>query len=198
MNDKDKKSSGIRTKPKYKDNPFLSQALERIQDNVITKYKNATNTGETAILQAVDNQGEILGHTSFVRQIQVDEEKFTKLYLAQFSAFWELPSPAIKVFGYIMHQLKPKNDVFMFFMDECLEYTKYTSEKSVYRGLASLIDADIIARGRYDTLYFINPMIAFNGDRVTFAKTYVKKQKPAKIDPNQTAITFESEGQAEE
>ena len=28
-------------------------------------------------------------------------------------------------------------------------------------------------------------MIAFNGDRVTFAKTYVKKQKGKVIDPNQ-------------
>lgn len=31
-------------------------------------------------------------------------------------------------------------------------------------------------------------MIAFNGDRVTFAKTYVKKQKVEILDPNQTNI----------
>lgn len=32
-------------------------------------------------------------------------------------------------------------------------------------------------------------MVAFNGNRITFAKTYVKKQKAEKfIDPNQTNL----------
>ena len=48
----------------------------------------------------------------------------------------------------------------------------YKQAKENYR----LLENDIIARGPSDSLYFINPMVAFNGDRVTFAKTYVKKQ----------------------
>ena len=52
-----------------------------------------------------------------------------------------------------------------------------------------MLENEIIARGRADNLYFINPMIAFNGNRVTFAKTYIKKQKTDKyIDPNQTNL----------
>ena len=31
-------------------------------------------------------------------------------------------------------------------------------------------------------------MVVFNGDRVTFAKTYVKKRKPKAIDPAQTNL----------
>ena len=32
-------------------------------------------------------------------------------------------------------------------------------------------------------------MVAFNGDRITFAKTYVKKRKKTQnIDPNQTSL----------
>ena len=56
---------------------------------------------------------------------------------------------------------------------------------SIWIGLGSLVEEKIIARGPAESLYFINPMIAFNGDRVTFAKTYVKKQKGKVIDPNQ-------------
>ena len=126
-----------------------------------------------------------MGHTSFIQQIEVDEQQFTKIYLSQFSAFFNLKSQAIKVFGYIMTKLNPKQDMFIFLMEECLEYTKYTSKNSIWIGLGSLVEEKIIARGPAESLYFINPMIAFNGDRVTFAKTYVKKQKGKVIDPNQ-------------
>jgi hypothetical protein len=87
-----------------------------------------------------------------------------------------------------MTKLNPKQDLFNFFMDECMEYTGYKSEKSVYIGLASLLENKIIARGSHDILYFINPMIVFNGDRVTFAKTYVKKQKVKIGNPNQVDL----------
>ena len=90
--------------------------------------------------------------------------------------FFDLKPQAIRVFGYILNQLVPNKDEFLFLTDECLEYTKYKSSTSVRIGLTSLLENEIIARGRADNLYFINPMIAFNGNRVTFAKTYIKKK----------------------
>lgn len=71
--------------------------------------------------------------------------------------------------------MKPKNDMIMFILEDCLEYTKYTSKGTVYRGLAELVKAEIIARGINENLWFINPLIVFNGDRVSFTKTYVRK-----------------------
>ena len=173
---------------KNKENPFLKEAVEQIQQSIVKKYKNTSGTSRNAILQAVNSEGELVGHTSFIQQIEVDEEQFTKIYLSQFSAFWNLKTQAIRVFGYIMTKLVPKQDLFSFFLDECMEHTGYKSEKSIYIGLASLLQNHIIARGRNDSHYFINPMIAFNGDRVTFAKTYIKKQKGKVIDPNQVSL----------
>lgn len=176
----------IRDFEKNKENPFLKQAVEQVNNNIVKKYKTATKTGEKAILQAFDSStGEVLGHTQFIRQIEVDEEQFTKFYLSNFTKFFDLPPSAIKVFGYIMTKLVPKQDMFMVFIDECMEYTGYKSHKSIHQGLAYLLKSEIIARGRNDVIYFINPMVAFNGDRITFAKTYVKKQKRKDIDPNQ-------------
>lgn len=83
--------------------------------------------------------------------------------------------------------MKPKNDMIMFILEDCLEYTKYTSKGTVYRGLAELVKAEIIARGINENLWFINPLIVFNGDRVSFTKTYVRKnlyqlkRKPKKM-----------------
>jgi len=169
-----------------KENPFLKESLEIVNDNLVKKYKTASKTGEKAILRAYDeNTGEILGHTQFIRQIEIDEEQFSKFYLSQFSKFWDLKTAAIRVFGYIMGQLVPNKDEFLFFIDDCLEHTKYTAKSSVYSGLTQLIESKIIAKGRGENLFFINPMVVFNGSRITFAKTYVKKQKRKDIDPNQ-------------
>ena len=159
-------------------NPFVEQAIEEINNNITKKYKTSAGQDERAVLQAFDPKtGELLGHTTFIRQIEVDEEKFTKIYLSQFSAFWDLGKQAIKVFGYVMSKLIPGQDMFGFIMKECQNYTGYNSKSSVFIGLGQLLDAEIIARGPSDSFYFINPLVVFNGNRVTYAKTYVKKKK---------------------
>ncbi|MFS2435331.1 hypothetical protein AAH124_20465, partial [Phocaeicola vulgatus] len=56
----------------------------------------------------------------------------------------------------------------------------------------------IIARGPADNLWFINPLIVFNGDRVTFAKTYVRKktlaaQKKEEAEKRQLSLGFDEQ-----
>lgn len=175
-----------------RENPFLKQSLEVVNQNLARKYKTATKTGEKAILQAFDpNTGELLGHTQFIRQIEVDEDKFAKLYLTRFPQFFDLKPQAIRVFGYILNQLIPNRDEFIFDREECMAYTGYKSDKSVFIGLTELLNAEIIARGKNDILYFINPMVVFNGNRISFVDTYVKKKKKIKEeDPNQLKMDF--------
>lgn len=188
---KNRSSTGLTKYSLNKENPFIEQALEEVNKNIVKKYKTASKTGEKAILKAFDEStGEILGHTQFVRQIEVDEAQFAKFYLSNFSAFFDLKPQAIKVFDYILKQLIPNRDEFLFLIDEAKEHTGYKSSTSVRIGLTSLLKNEIIARGRADNLFFINPMVAFNGNRITFAKTYVKKQKSKtkEIDPMQTDI----------
>ena len=175
---------------KNTENPFIKQAVEEVNNSIVKKYKTATKTDQKAILQAYDPQtGEVLGHTQFIRQIEVDEQQFAKIYLSNFSAFFDLQPSSIKVFGYILTQLKPNQDEFYFDRDECMKYTSYKSDTSIFKGLAQLLKSEIIARGKTDYRYYINPMIFFNGNRITFAKTYIKKQKDIKKEnPNQTNL----------
>jgi intergrase/recombinase len=181
---------------KNRANPFVDKAIENIETVKKKQFINTSNKSEVQVI--INNEGEAVGHSAFMRFIEVDEDKFTKFYLSQFEAFWDLPKSAIRVFGYIMQQLKPKNDRFDFFMDDCLEYTKYKNKKQVYEGLTSLCQNGIIARGYNENVYFINPLIVFNGDRVTFAKTYIKKKKSKQVDPNQAQISFSSESDYED
>ena len=191
MEKKKRITTGVTNITKYemnKENPFVKQAIQKIENNIVKKYKSSTGTSRNAILQAVNSEGEHVGHTSFIRQIEVDEDQFAKIYLSNFSSFFNLKPQAIKVFGYILEQLVPNKDEFLFFIEDCLDYTKYKSDTSVRIGLTNLLENEIIARGRTEVLYYINPMVAFNGNRITFAKTYVKKQKQQKMDPSQTTL----------
>lgn len=179
----------IKTFPTNKENPFLKQAIEEIDHHVVKKWQNSTSTSKKAILTAVDNDGEPVGYTSFVRQIKVDDDKFTKLYLAQFEAFFELSQAGIRVFGYIMTCMKPRKDMIAFSIKDCMEYTKYKSRATVYKGLTELLRGGIIARGKEDWQYFINPLIMWNGDRVTFVNDYVKKSAVKGIEEETENLT---------
>ena len=165
---------------KNEENPFMKQAIEEIENHVVKKYKSNTGSDKRGVVVACDTDTGEVFKTSFIRQIEVDEQQFTKLYLSNFAAFFDLSSAAIRVFGYILTCMKPKNDMIIFARKKCVEYTQYKSDKPIYKGLAELVEAEIIARGPADNLWFINPLTFFNGDRVTFAKTYVKKKSKEK------------------
>lgn len=178
------KDNRLASYDKHEKNPFVERAIEEVNGHIVKKYKTASKTDQRATLQAIDPKtGEFIGHTTFVRQIEVDEDKFTKIYLSQFSAFFDLKTQGVRVFGYIMTKLIPGHDTFQFFLKEALKYTGYKTKESIYQGLAQLVAAEIIARTEHDVIYFINPLVAFNGNRVTYAKTYVKKKKEK--DPDQ-------------
>ena len=58
-----------------------------------------------------------------------------------------------------------------------------------------MLKAGIIARGKNDNIYFVNPLIIWNGDRARFVTEYVKKSKKKKpiSDPNQLTLDFQEE-----
>lgn len=173
----------------FEENPFIEKAVNDIKVVRRTQVIRPQSKDEIQMITSAD--GEVTGYTAFMRFVEVDEERFAKVYLSQFTAFWELSKPAIRVFSYILTVLKPKQDSFMFDMSDCLAHTKYSTEKSVFEGLSSLIECGIVARGNRHYRYFINPLVVFNGDRVTFAKTYVKKRRATTPDDSQLNLFLE-------
>ena len=111
---------------KNKENPFLKDAIQQIGEHTVKKYKSSAGTDQRAVLQAVNPQtGEALGHTSFIRQIECDEQEFIKFYLKDFRLFYGLSERAMRVFGYVLTLLKPGTDEFIFLVDECLKSVPY-------------------------------------------------------------------------
>lgn len=176
----------IKALPSFEENPFIEKAIQDIKIHKRQQIIRPKNRDE--VQQIVSTDGEITGYTAFTRFIEVDEEKFAKVYLSQFANFWELSKPAIRVFGYILTVLKPKQDHFIFDMDDCLKHTKYSQRNHILTGLSNLIECQIVAKSNKDYKYYINPLMVFNGDRVAFTKMYVRRKKEAQKDTTQLDI----------
>ena len=171
--------------PIYNENPFIDNMVGELKIKRKTQVIKSNNK-DTAVM-LINSDGDNIGHSAFMRQIQVDEDKFAKIYINQLGALWDLQKTSLKVLSYILSTLKPNDDRVYFSIKECLKYCDWTGTQSVYNGLLALINANIIARTDVSHFYYINPTIVFNGSRVTFMTTYIKKKKETN-NPNQTSL----------
>lgn len=175
----------------FTENPFIEKAIEEISENTKRSYRWLR--GNKLVQQYVENEdGQIIAHAAFFQQIELDEKQFAKLYLSQLGVFFDLSKPAIRVFTYILSVLQPRSDRVYINLKEAMKYTGYKDENSIISGLAVLCDKGFIARSEVYYMYFINPMVFFNGNRITFARTYIRKREKTikKNDPNQLKINF--------
>ena len=83
--------------PKNEENPFMTQAIEGIENNIVKKYKSNTGSDKKGVVISCDTETGEVFKTSFIRQVEVDEQQFAKLYLSNFAAFFDLSQAAIRV-----------------------------------------------------------------------------------------------------
>jgi len=60
---------------------------------------------------------------------------------------------------------------------EAKDFTGYSANNIIRAGLSCLVEQGIIARSTNPYKYYMNPLVVFNGDRITFADSYIKKKK---------------------
>lgn len=168
----------LRSFTKHKVNPFLSQGVEEIKNGITTKKKLVgEESGKNTQLIINNDTGAVEGHAQFVKYMKVDEDKFTKIYTSQLKVLYNLNTPAIRVFTYILDNLKPNSDKIIFYIKKCQEFTGYASENTIHKGLSKLIEAGIIAKTQFAYLYFINVRLFFNGNRISMVEEYFKEEK---------------------
>ncbi len=176
--------------PQNEHNPFAEKAVQEIQTikkrQTIKPPKNEEGENKYWV---IDDSGQKVAESVFVRETEVDDEQFAKIFLGGLLNFWKISPRGIRVFTYVLKQLRPSKDSFYFSTEECMKFTGYKTRGLVTSGLAELIGAGLIARSTDSIIYFLNPSILFNGNRLTFAKTYVRKRIQEK-NPGQLALTF--------
>ena len=164
-----KKFKNISIFPSNRKNPFKDDVIEHIEEGKKTIF--AKGKSRDVIIDS--DTKEQKGHAIFAKQIKVDKARFTKIYLSSLGSLTNLSKTGLKVLKYTIESLMPNKDFILFDMDDAKKSTGYKSDRSIFNGIAELLEADIIARGKNHYIYYINPTMIFNGDRLTLMADYV-------------------------
>lgn len=171
-------NKGVKSFQEYKTNPFL--------EGLTIKTKNQITSIARSPLTVLNPETGELHETAFMHtKKMVDNDEFVKVFKAHLQLFFNLSQRALRVLGYFASALKINDDRVYFDLSDCKEYTKYSATQSIFLGLGELLDKKAIARSDKTNIYFINPAILFNGNRLVVMQEFVKKKKQNMEDPMQ-------------
>lgn len=154
------------------------------------KGKKQIIVGGTHKVLVDTNTGDSEDITFFHRYKEVDKDKFVKLFVNEVQALFDLSKTGLKVFGYVLQSLKINQDLIYIDIEDARNYCGYKSKKQVYKGLSELIGNKIIAMSKRTSLWYINPKIVFNGDRIAFVKEYRLKKRSEGPEESQSQLQF--------
>lgn len=124
--------------------------------------------------------GVIDGTAEMTKRVVVDREEFLKVFQAQVGLFFNLDSPGIKVLTslWVEASRKPGEHRLYITPQSVNRIAKVhggsVSRATFYRGRANLIENGFIAASEDQHLYWINPAIFFNGDRLKLVQEFVR------------------------
>jgi hypothetical protein len=162
----------------HDENPFMKGLAHHLSKNnrnkmVRTKVVSQDDGDHDKLTGLVTDheQGDMI-----VGDLQVvDSEKFTKIYHEAIQLTHGLSDKATKILmWYIAPKLGKDQTQVIFNLEECMEFIGY-SRPSIYSGLAELLDVGVIAKSELNWLFYIDPAIMFNGDRLEVAKVYLRE-----------------------
>lgn len=165
--------------PVFRENPFL--------EGVGYNQKRRTEVLYDGHQAVIHNQtGEVLeDHLAVARVRMVDADQFVKVYLANLHVFFDLGKAAQRVAEFVLQQIGHRaigrGEVLLTFW----EYEAYFAGRSGgtrptwQRGLAELAAKNLIAKSPTASVWWINPAVAFNGDRARFITEIRRKKAPS-------------------
>lgn len=127
--------------------------------------------------------GESVQHSGIHLIREVDEEEFVKLYTKNVKAIFDLKPTSQRVLQHLMAELQrtPNADaIYLSWLsaDEYFsEHDLNVSRPSFHRALKELMEKGFIAESNKPNMFWFNPHLFFNGNRMTFVNEYRKKPK---------------------
>lgn len=163
-----KNTVGVRDAETFSTNPFMGDLT------VVTRPKRLTVSRNSSIID--QSTGEVEGFTEIAQVVLVDEAQFVKVFTKDLAVWFDLSKSALRVFGFVMATTQKHIGSDLIYLNFKTEEAKQfvTSKRSIYDGLAELIDKQFIAKHESSGWYFINPSMIFNGNRARFVKEYRK------------------------
>lgn len=177
---------GITEFPMNRESPFLDNLVFPTRRTTIALAKSQ----DKGLLDKVT--GEIDDSLFIATKRDLDKEEFVKIFQSELRNIFDLSKSALKVLSYFM-SVSGFSDELDFDVEDCLEFTNYTSKQTIINSIVELLDKEIVARGKNPYKYYANPRIFYKGDRIVLISDYRLKKKGDLTAANQMSL-FESNG----
>lgn len=162
------KKNTIKSTPYNSRNPFMKSVIIEMDASTQVLINGEDKSG-----QRINKNDAIIWKNRIIK----DRRKFTKLYHNGLKDFFGLGRSEMDILKFIMHRLRKDQDKVAFTYKLVKEETDIASDSTVSITLLSLMNKGIVARAEGDGIYYINPNIFFNGDRVAFVNSYIMEKE---------------------
>lgn len=185
---KPKRKYTVKTRAvKHQVNPFMKVP----EPFVATKTKRIL--GKQGNYMVKNDTGEIIADIAgFWHAEEVDSTKFLKLYVNGVKAFSNLSTKGTKVFELMYYEMQRnigKDKIYLNFSS--IDINEHIAKTTFYDGITELVEKKFLAPTTLLHWFWVNPDYVWNGDRLSFVKTYVKKQNPKAITDDKTKDLFD-------
>lgn len=167
---------------RYSENPFLAEEGFRVP--VKNKREELTTMGPAALM--VD--GQQIAVAQVVKTKVVDADRFVKVFVEHLTGFYDLTPASLRLLTVLLtvlsetrHMNTDKVTLTEAIMAKTMQQhgQRPISSASYYRAINELIAAGFIAPTDTPPLFFLNPAVLFNGDRIRFV-TELRREKSAR------------------
>ena len=156
----------------YKVNPFVMEDGKMIL-GVDRKIKKKIHGSTEDVLMNVIT-GDMKGTSVIMRNKETDSNTFVKVFIASYDKLSNLGKAGQKLAHYIISNLKPNDDKIYIHIPEVCEFCGWKARNQFYTALKELYKNELLAPSEKSGIYFINPNVLFNGDRLLLIQQYTK------------------------
>lgn len=104
---------------------------------------------------------------------KVDRETFIKVFRDSIRYIAQLSRTAQAVLWYIMDNLPKDKSYVVIDNMTVMDFCHFKTRKSVREGVVELLDKNFLVRTTVPKKFWVNPLIVFNGNRITYANEYI-------------------------
>jgi hypothetical protein len=157
----------------YNVNPFWEPTEVKVGSSFV-RVAGGTHVGD---------EGDSVKHSGIHIVKHVDKDEFVKLYTKNIKAIFDLKPTTQKVLQYLMKELQktPNADaIYLAWLGANHYFSEVdikVSRASFHRAMNELLNKKFIAESTMPNMYWFNPHLFFNGDRMSFIKEYKIKKK---------------------
>lgn len=142
----------------------LKKRLNEYTTNRVLSFGNAT-------VELENYQKNVAARIALTQK--VDRETFIKVFKDSIKYIAKLSRTAQAVLWYIMDNLPQDKGYIVIDNMTVMDFCNFKTRKSVREGVLELLEKNFLTRTTVPKKFWVNPLIVFNGNRITYAKEYI-------------------------